>query len=146
MSYMKSIFPVVMSMLFIADVYAWYPVWLNNPGYYGPYTGEADSSLNVRKGVHLEKDMDEQGYVLRIHLSGMSPEAIESRVVRGALLLRSSQSSMSRNRSDYGERTFSHSFSINKRIRLPYNADISRMERNDSAGLIEIRFPRRHWN
>ena len=144
MSHIKSMFPILLSMLVAADALAWYPWGLSNPGYYGPYADRAGSQ-NVGKGIRVEKDMDEGDYILRIHLSGMSPEAIEMKIMRSSLLLRTSQANMSRDRNEYGERSFSHSFSLNKRIRLPYDADGSKMERIDGPDLIEIRIPRRQW-
>lgn len=145
MLYTKSLFLIMLSSLLVPLAHAWGPGPWDAPAFNAPYSGGSASSFQQKQGMRIEKGVDEQGYVIRIHLIGIEPAAIEMQLVRGSLLLRSSQSSLSRQSGDYGERSFSRSFSFNRRIGLPGDADVSRMVRNDSPGLIEIRLPRRQW-
>ena len=146
MLYMKSILVILVCMILAPNAFAWNTPYWSNPGYYGP-SGDMDrpgSSFQV--GIRIEKLMDERGYVLKIYLSGISHEAIETQVVQNTILIRSNQANVTRHSGDYGVRSFSHAFSVNRRVRLPYDADTSRLVRDDAQGLIRIIIPRRVWN
>ena len=144
MLYLKSIFLISFSLLLVPVGVAWWnPGYMGHPGYQNPYAGQPVQSENVRKGMRIEKNRDERGYILSVHLAGIEPSAIETQVSGGHLLLRSAQSAMTRRSGDYGRSYFSHSFTMNRRVRLPYDADAAGMVRNDSENLIEIVLPLR---
>ena len=143
----RLIFLSALSLFLVPAALAWGPgYWPQGGGFNAPYPPAEFASPNLRSGIRLEKTVDADGYLLRVHLDGIEPGAIDTQVARGSLLLKSSLSSMSKQSGDYGERSFSRSFSFHRRILLPRDADASRMVRNDSPGLIEIRLPRRPWN
>lgn len=145
MSVIKFMAAMLLSLLLVPVAYSWGPGYGGYPGYGAPNPGQWSRGQDIRKGLHIEKTRDERGYVLKVHLSGIDPGAIEVQVVSGSLLLRSAQSGVTQQSGDYGRSFFSHSFSMNRRVRLPYDADASRMARSDSAGLIEIVLPVRSF-
>ena len=138
MPVIKSLLSTVLCFLMFQSVYAWGPGYGGYPGYGAPYGTAPERSVNVRAGMQIEKLRDERGYVLRVYLTGIDPKAIAEKVAGSTLLLRSNQASMSRQSGNYGTRSFSHSFSMNRRIPLPFDADVSRISRSDSPELIEI--------
>lgn len=137
----KSWLLTVSLTVFISTAHAWWrPAPLNTPI---PYSGAMSPQLDTRKRMHIDKFVDDRGYVLEIYLEGIEPDSIESKIQAGALLLRSSRASVSTHSGMFGQRSFSNSFSVSRRIRLPADADASRMQRRDVPGKILILLPRR---
>ena len=146
MSYSRIILVFLLSLFLVSAAFAWGPSPWGYQNYQGPYGESRGRSQGVQKGIHVERGMDQRGYLVRIHLRGIETSAIEVGIVGTSLVIRSDQSTSTHSRGDFGERSFSHSFSMNRRIGIPFDADVSRMERNDAQGVIEIILPRRGWN
>jgi HSP20 family molecular chaperone IbpA len=100
------------------------------------------SSFSTQKGMRFLKSRDEKGYILRIEIRGMSPEAIQTTVNGRTLSVQNRESQQVERRSDRGGYSFSSvSSNMRRRIHLPPDADISGMQRNEEEGAVVIRFP-----
>jgi HSP20 family molecular chaperone IbpA len=120
------------------------------PGYYHPgmpYSRgvETPSSIQVQRGVRFRQDQDEAGYHLRILLQGYSPEAIQVGVEGRSLLVQNKEAHRVENRNERGHSFFSTSSSLRRRFRLPWDADVSGMQRTEKESEIVITLPYRAY-
>ena len=94
--------------------------------------------------IHLEKARYEDGYLLRVHSESIKAEDIEVLADRGRLRLRSDMSRQSEWQSEepYRRSRLSRRSSIARTIRLPYDADASKLTTAVKDGVLEIRIPR----
>lgn len=92
--------------------------------------------------LRIQKGMTEEGYYVHVYLQGLQPEDIQVFVRHNRLILQSLQED------EYGQLgPVSHSVSrwhrrFRKQLRLPYDADGSRMTRTTKDGVLEIYIPR----
>ena len=97
-----------------------------------------------RRGLRLERDMNEAGYELRIFTGEEEPQSFQVEVQGRSILITRSQSEQTRQSSDRGSYSLSRSFSnFRRRVSLPRDADGENMQRVDGDGLITITLPRR---
>ncbi len=113
---------------------------------YPPYGAGAPSShssgFSTQKGMRFLKSRDEEGYILRIEIRGISPEAIQTTLNGRTLSVQSSESQQVERRSDRGGYSFSSvSSNMRRRFHLPPDADIAGMQRSEEDGAVVIRFP-----
>ena len=113
----------------------------------GPLNMFLDGLSNLR-GVQLQQEMDERGYILKIHTAGKDPSAIQVTPKGRSLLIKSSQSHRTEHRddqrSDYRSYSFfSRSGGFKRRISIPWDADVNQMSRTDEPELVTIVLPRR---
>ena len=103
---------------------------------HGPY------SYSAPPRIHVEKAMYQDGYLVRVYTRGITPEDIEVAADRGQLRLRSEMSRQKwRSAEPYRiSSTFSRG-SIRRTIRLPYDADASKLTTSVVQGVLEIRIP-----
>jgi HSP20 family molecular chaperone IbpA len=115
------------------------------PGTYGPgmVAGSPSSgSFNFQRGMRFERDRDQAGYHLRIHLQGISPDAIQVNVQGHSLVVENRESQQIERRSDRGRYQFSStSSSMRRRFSLPPDADVGALQRSDEEGVIVITLP-----
>ncbi|TNF93211.1 MAG: Hsp20 family protein [Gammaproteobacteria bacterium] len=112
---------------------------------YGPfdYGPQPFSSFSRDYGLQYEKDQTEDSYILKIHLNNMSPSDIEIFPAGHGIRIRNAMSFRQENRNDRGGYSYVRSSSsFSKYIRLPRDADIDRMQKTDSEGLIVITIPK----
>jgi HSP20 family molecular chaperone IbpA len=120
------------------------------PGYYHPGTPysrslEAPSSIQIQRRVRFQQDQDDTGYHLRIFLQGYSPDAIEVSVAGRSLLVANKEAHRVENRNERGYSFFSSSSSLRRRFRVPWDADLSGMQRSEKEGEITITLPYRRY-
>jgi HSP20 family molecular chaperone IbpA len=100
------------------------------------------SSFSTQKGMRFLKSRDEKGYILRIEILGMTPEAIQTTLNGRTLSVQNRESRQVERQSDRGGYSFSSvSSNMRRRFHLPPDADISGMQRSEEDGAVVIRFP-----
>jgi HSP20 family molecular chaperone IbpA len=151
---MKGYLVTAGSLLLLATascVFAW-----NSPGYYSDrgyarggygagYPRHRPFEYGIRAPrIHMEKARYEDGYLLRVQSEGIKAENIEVLADRGRLRLRSEMSRQSEWQSEepYRRSHLSSRGSIARTIRLPYDADASKLTTTVNDGVLEIRIPR----
>lgn len=118
-------------------------------GYYGdpggrgymPYA-RSPAAYHRHTGAYFQTGMSEDGYYVKVYLEGISPEEVQVFVRHNTLVVQSAQS----HEYGMGDRgafgvARSHA-AFRKRLRLPYDADASRMETTSENGILEIYIPR----
>ena len=95
--------------------------------------------------IYLEKARYEEGYLLRVHTTGVKAEDIQVQADRGRLRLRVERSRQGEWQSEqpYRHSSVSSRSSIRRSVRLPYDADGSRLTTSVENGVLEIRIPAR---
>lgn len=116
------------------------------PGSYGyGAAGSAPQSpggFSVQRGMSFERNRDQAGYHLRIHLQGISPDAIQTNLQGRTLVVENRESHQVEQRNDRGSYQFSSSSSsMRRRFPLPPDADAQAMKRSDEEGVIVVTFP-----
>ncbi|MES9818281.1 MAG: Hsp20/alpha crystallin family protein [Candidatus Thiodiazotropha sp.] len=144
---MKSVLYLVSVLIMVA---AAAQLHAQPPGYYNPGGSynrgmDAPSSFQVQRGVRFRQDRDDSGYHLRIFLLGYSPEAIQVSVDGRSLLVENIEAHRVENRSERGYSFVSSSSSMRRRFRLPWDADVSGMQRTENEGEITITLPYRAY-
>ena len=99
----------------------------------------------VPSRIYLEKARYEEGYLLRVHSTGVKAEDIQVQADRGRLRLRVERSRQGEWQSEqpYRHSSVSSRSSIRRSVRLPYDADGSRLTTSVENGVLEIRIPAR---
>ncbi|MGB5259271.1 MAG: Hsp20/alpha crystallin family protein [Gammaproteobacteria bacterium] len=107
---------------------------------YHPYAGPAASS-HYRAGLRVHTGRTGDGYTVRINLDGARPEDIKVSTRRGRLVLQISQGSRY-GRNHPGARSVSQwRMCFRKQLRLPNDADRTRMTTRTNDGIMEIHIP-----
>jgi HSP20 family molecular chaperone IbpA len=141
-----SVFLLAVTPCVFGDNESGYP----GPGYVpDPYVAETPMHRPYDYGtparVRIEKALYEEGYLLRVYAQGITAEDIDVSVAdHGRLRLRSVMSSQRdwRSENPYRRSSFSSHGSISRTIRLPYDADASKLTTTVKDGVLEIRIPR----
>ncbi|MET0065178.1 MAG: small heat shock protein [Candidatus Thiodiazotropha sp.] len=135
---------VVAAALLAAQVQAQPPA--DYPGA-APYSARPYMDRGVgfsqRQGIRFARDQDETGYHLRIDTQGYTPDAIEVRIEGPYLVVQNQQSQRLENRSERGYSVTSHASSFKRRFRIPRNADVAAMSREESEDRLVITLPYR---
>jgi len=107
-----------------------------------PYAVSARGN-NYSSSLRLQTGETEDGYYLRAYLEGLTPEDVQVYVQRNRLVLRVAQ----------GDRRGPHTadvrgssqwrMNVTRKLRLPYDADYTRMRTTTENGIMEIYMPRR---
>jgi HSP20 family molecular chaperone IbpA len=99
--------------------------------------------VNQRPGIRIEKASDADGYLLRIHTRGMSPEDITVSTGRGRIRLETATLAW-RNWRDGQRNARAGTYGrFSRTLPLPRDADAAGLETRMTDGLLEIRIPRR---
>lgn len=109
---------------------------------YLPYAGSQGWDRNSGS-LRLQKGMTEDGYYVRANLQGLRPGDVQVYPRRGRLVVeitKSNQRSVYRPDARGASRWQGR---IRRQLRLPYDADISRMTTSSRNGIMEIYIPRR---
>ena len=109
---------------------------------YLSYTGSAGGhrypgSLRLRTGV------TEDGYYLRAYLEGLRPEDVQVYLRRNRLVIQISQGEQY---NPDGRGVSQWQMRLRRQLRLPYDADWTRMTKSTKKGIMEIYIPRRNQN
>ncbi|MCU7796403.1 MAG: Hsp20/alpha crystallin family protein [Candidatus Thiodiazotropha sp. (ex Myrtea spinifera)] len=116
------------------------------PGGYSPHRSygpaSTSNSFSVQRGMRFERTRDENGYVLRIHTRGLTPDAVQVSVRGHTLMVQNQESRQVEQRSDRGSYQFSSaSSSMRRRFPIPPDADAKAMQRTVEDGVIVITLP-----
>ena len=109
---------------------------------YMPYP-RSPAGYRYHSGVRFETGMSEDGYYLKVYLEGISPEQVQVFVQRNTLVVQSAQSHEYGAQDPSAFRLARSQSAFRKRLRLPYDADPSRMETRAENGILVIDIPRR---
>ncbi|MET0090117.1 MAG: Hsp20/alpha crystallin family protein [Candidatus Thiodiazotropha sp.] len=118
-------------------------------GYYGggPSMGspsvERGAGFSQQRGIRFQQDQDAAGYHLRIYTQGYEPGAIDVRVEGPYLVVQNQESHRLENRSERGYSFSSNAISMKRRFRIPRDADVAGMSREESEGSLVVTLPYR---
>jgi HSP20 family molecular chaperone IbpA len=101
------------------------------------------SSFHTQKSLKFRRYQDQQGYHLEILSRGYQPEAIQVQISGPYLVVKNQEAHRVENRNQRGYSFTSSSSSMNRRFRLPGNADLAGMTRSEEDGVIIISLPYR---
>ena len=99
--------------------------------------------VSYRQGVRIEKARDADGYLLRIHTRGMSPEDITVSTERGRIRLETATLAWRNWRNGQRNAGASTYGRFSRTLPLPRDADAAGLETRVMDGMLEIRIPRR---
>jgi len=143
-----AIFITAAVLMFSATALGWSPY-----GYGPPWAGPGPAGWQSPQPVpnlQVQRGSDQDNYYVTIRVSGMAPEAVTVTVERGRWLAirteESRESSYEDTAADQSAyyRSFSYSSGTNtRRMRLPQDADVASLQREDGEGQIRIVIPRR---
>lgn len=113
-----------------------------SPGYERPMPYSANS-FGYRGRIRVEKDMNEEGYQLRIYTGGdVDPEAIQVSIQGRSIMIENARSFQREERSDGEYYSYSRSSSsFRRRFSIPRYADAENMKRNVEEGVLTITLP-----
>jgi len=121
--------------------------WAQRGGACGPvteggYASPSNSGFSYRKGVRFERRREPGGYILRIHLRGYTPDAIQVRTQGRFLVVENRESQRMEQRDDRGGYRFTSTASnLRRRFFLPPDANPAGMQRKDGKEMIVITIP-----
>jgi HSP20 family molecular chaperone IbpA len=98
---------------------------------------------NHRPGIRIEKASDADGYLLRIHTRGMSPEDITVSAERGRIRLETATLAWRNWRDGQRSARASTYGRFSRTLPLPRDADAAGLETRVTDGMLELRIPRR---
>jgi HSP20 family molecular chaperone IbpA len=108
---------------------------------YQPYPGWANSYQQPRS-LRIQKGMTEEGYYVYVYLQGLQADDVQVFVQRNRLVLQSVQDDEYGQFSPSAGRVSRSYRRFRKQLRLPYDADGSRMTKTTRNGSLEIYIPR----
>lgn len=136
---------LVVSILVSAflPVSVWGDGFYDDPGYnYNrPYAGAA-KGYHFSGSLRLQKGRTADGYYVRAVIEGLRPEDIQVYIRRNRLVVQINQGDQYGQHSPGTRNTSRWQMHIRKQLRLPYDADGSRMVTSISNGIMEIYLPR----
>jgi HSP20 family molecular chaperone IbpA len=129
-----------------------YPQWMP-PAFGQPpmgfFPGQPDFANAPGRSAPLrvERNATAEGYSVRIFLEGRTADTLRVTQEGRWLVIHSGQDDNQQYTSDQqGGYSFQRSYrSAQRRFTLPPDADISKLTRTDSEGLVELSIPRREW-
>ena len=110
---------------------------------YSPTTG-AESGYHASGSLRLQKGMNEDGYYVRVYSEGLRPEDIQVYIRHNRLVLQVEQDKQYGLRHPNARYTSQWQLHFSKQLRLPYDADWTRMTTSTKDGIMEIQLPRRN--
>jgi HSP20 family molecular chaperone IbpA len=105
-----------------------------------PYTGStrvhhSSGSVRVKTGI------TEEGYYVRIQLDGLRPEDIHVYLQRNCLVLQTRKAGQHSSNNPNTRRLSQWQIHFRRQLRLPYDADVTRMTTSTRNGSMEIYLP-----
>ena len=142
----QSIHLSIASMIFAAllPVTAWGygPAGYPCDSIYPSYTGDAESH-QYRGSFRVQTGMTGDGYYARVRLDGLRPEDIHVSLQRNRLVIQAAQGGRYGPPDAGTHGTSQWHMSFRRQLRLPDDADWTRMTTNIQNGIMEIYMPRR---
>ena len=109
---------------------------------YGFYDYQGDRN-NRPVSLRVHTGMTEDGYYVRAHIEGLRPEDVQVYLQRNRLVLQTTQGDQYGLHNPNARRGSQWQMSFRRQLRLPYDADATRMTTSTENGIIEIYIPRR---
>ena len=109
---------------------------------YGFYDYQGDRN-NRPVSLRVHTGMTDDGYYVRAHIEGLRPEDVQVYVRRNRLILQIVQGDQYGRYNPDARRASQWQMRLRKQLRLPYDADWSRMTTSTKNGIMEIHIPRR---
>jgi len=109
---------------------------------YGFYDYHGDRN-NLPVSLRLHTSMTEDGYYVRASIEGLRPEDVQVYVRRNRLVLQIAQGDQYGRYNPDARRVSQWQMRFRRQLRLPYDADWSRMTTSTKNGIMEIHIPRR---
>jgi len=109
---------------------------------YGFYDYQGDRN-NRPVSLRLNTGLTEDGYYVRAHIEGLRPEDVQVYVRRNRLVLQIAQGDQNGRYNPDARRSSQWQVRLRRQLRLPYDADWSRMTTSTKNGIMEIHIPRR---
>lgn len=110
--------------------------------HYLPYAGSERGHYDSGS-LHLQTGMTEDGYYVRANFQGLRPEDVQVYLKRNRLVLQITQGNQHGLYSPDARRASQWQMGFRKQLRLPYDADVTRMTTRVMNGTMEINIPRR---
>lgn len=127
-----------------AAALAWHDHGYYNSFPYQPgWMEETRPGLGYRARVHVEKEVYDEGYLVRVYAVGIKPQDIEVTVDRGRLRLRTEMGARRDWQDEYRRSRVSGYSYFSRNISLPYDADPGKMVITATDDVLEIMIPRR---
>lgn len=114
---------------------------------YPPHAGSAGGH-RYSGSLRLQTGMTDGGYYVRIHLDGLRPEDIHVSLQRNYLVVQTTQGDRYGSYDPNARRDLRWQMHFRKKLRLPYDADVTRMTTSTKDGIMEIfmpTYPSRKW-
>lgn len=94
--------------------------------------------------IHIRRSSGPEGYRVKITLGGQPADSLQITIKSGRLLIEQQMANEARQPGDRGGRSQLRSWSrMSQQVSLPRDADIERMSREESDGVITLTIPRR---
>ena len=107
-----------------------------------PYTG-SEEGHHYSGSLRLQRGMTEEGYYVRANIQGLRPEDVQVYLQRNRLVLQIAQDEQHRSYNPDALGASQWQMRFRRQIRLPYDADGTRMKISTMNGIMEIYIPRR---
>ena len=107
---------------------------------YLPHAGSAGGH-HYSGSLRLQTGITEGGYYVRIHLDGLRPEDIHVSLQRNHLVLQIAQGGQYGPYNPNARRVSQWQIHFRRQLRLPYDADVTRMTTSTKNGIMEIHMP-----
>ena len=129
--------------LFLSNSASAYQPYVH-PGYGWSTTPFSHALAPPSRGIHVEKDLVEDGYLIRIHLGQLRPEDIKITIDPRGIALQSVRTSRFNQTQAHGY-WYEHSYTrFSRLIPLPTDADTELASMDYKAGVLQILLPRKH--
>jgi len=109
---------------------------------YHPYAGSAEGR-HYSGSLRLQKGMTADGYYVRAYLDGLRPQDVQVYLRRNQLVLQAAQANQHVLNKPSASGVSQWQMRFRKQLRLPYDADYTRMTTSTNNGIMEIYIPRR---
>ena len=107
---------------------------------YLPYAG-SERGHHYSGSLRLQTGMTEDGYYVRANIQGLRPEDVQVYLRHNRLVLQITQGNQHGSYSPDVRRASQWQMRFRKQLRLPYDADVSRMTTSTKNGIMEIYMP-----
>ena len=109
---------------------------------YLPYAG-SEGGHHYSGSIRLQTGMTEEGYYVRANIQGLRPEDVQVYLQRNRLVLQIAQGDQYGTYNPDARRASQWQMRFRRQLRLPYDADGTRMTMSTMNGIMEIYIPRR---
>lgn len=102
---------------------------------------ESSGGHHYSGSLRLQTGITGDGYYVRIHLDGLRPEEIHVSLQRNYLVLKIAQGGQHGSYNSNARRALQWQMHFRRQLRIPYDADVTRMTTSMKNGIMEIYIP-----